>query len=106
MSTQGPANLPASIAPERSDGMISPAGRGTTTAPSRRKTSPVAQPLIGFDARNFLGEQAPHLRAGVAAHERLEAETGAQLIPKRLTAPVIDPRVDFVSCESERHVAE
>src|SRR5262245_12537210 len=66
----------------------------------------VAQPPVGVDTGNFLGEPAAHLRTGIAAHERLEAETGAQLVPKRLATPVIDPRVDFVSGESKRHVTE
>src|SRR5262245_8506842 len=66
----------------------------------------VAQSLVGFDTRNFFGEPATHLWTRIAAHKRLEAETRAQFIPKRLTATVIDPRVDFIGGESKWYVAE
>ncbi len=39
MSSQGPIHSLASMAPDLSAGMISPPGRVTTMAPSRRSTS-------------------------------------------------------------------
>jgi len=91
--------------------MISLAGRLTTTARAaagrrRRRGHAIAQAFIRLDAGQFLGEPTAHLRPGIAAHQRLEAESGAQLIPQRLTAAVVDPGIDLGGGEPERHVAK
>src|SRR5439155_9233289 len=64
------------------------------------------QALVGFHGRQLPGEPTTHLRAGIAAHERLEAEPCAQLVPQGLTTAVIDPRVDLRGREAERNVAK
>jgi len=92
MSTQGRQIRSHRCAPEpQRDGMISPAGRLTTTAsePPQHLAADdghaVAQALVRLEARQLLsGTHPPICGTGIAAHERLEAETPRSAHP---TAP-------------------
>src|SRR5262249_38472441 len=66
----------------------------------------ISPPLIRFHSRDFIREPASHLRTGIATRERLKAEPCAQFVPQRLTAAVIDPRVDLWRREAKRYVAK
>jgi hypothetical protein len=69
-------------------------------APSRRNTSP---PTEIVEALDLAPEPAAHAGAGIAAHERLDAERRVELVPQRLPAGRVDPGDMLGGREPERH---
>src|SRR5438093_1287345 len=52
---------------------------------------------------SLAAEPAAHAHAGIAAHERLDAERRVKLVPQRLPAAGIDPGDVLERREAERH---
>ena len=57
-------------------------------------------------AFDLAAEPAAHAHAGIAAHERLDAERRIKLVPQRLAAAGVDPGDMLVRHEPERHRGE
>ena len=55
---------------------------------------------------DLAAEPAAHAHAGVAAHERLDAERRVELVPQRLPAAGLDPGDVLVRRQPERHGGE
>ena len=96
------------MAPDCSDGKISPPGRLTTVAPGSFDDLPAEtrhahlEALVVVHRVDLLVEPSSHLHARVAHGIGLEVEIGVQSVPQLLSAAIVDPTGHLVGVESVR----